>query len=222
MCRGNGWKRNKNGTCNAHIPPGKASRKLPGTSRTAGFFKVGFSLPISLPGNFPDCGNLRETVSRQFLLPVSLPGNFPDLPALRPFAFPPKKYNNGSGFWCQGDTNNKPEGLCHYKQGGLKRFIHIYIYIYIYIYTRFAANRGRYITIKSEASQLSFTEHSRFGSTGPCSAVNSNQKCISQNHILDRSDAPEHFFVNILRSSYAPNQTGQQFPIETSYAWAWQ
>ena len=39
---------------------------------------VGFSLPVSLPGNFPDCGVLKETVSGSFLLPVSLPGNFPD------------------------------------------------------------------------------------------------------------------------------------------------
>ena len=55
---------------------------------------------------FPDCGNLKETVSRPFPLPVSLPGTFPDLPGLRPFAIPPKTYDNGSGFWCQGEVNN--------------------------------------------------------------------------------------------------------------------
>ena len=70
---------------------------------------------------FPDCGNLKETVSRPFPLPVSLPGSFPDLPGLRPFAFPPKTYDNGSGFWFQGEANNKRECLCHCKQGGLKR-----------------------------------------------------------------------------------------------------
>ena len=56
---------------------------------------------------FPDCGNLKETVSGPFPLPVSLPGSFPDLPGLRPFAFPTKTYDNASGFWCQGATNNK-------------------------------------------------------------------------------------------------------------------
>ena len=57
------------------------------TSRTAGFLKVGFSLPVSLPGNFPD------------------------LPGLRPFAISPKTDDNGSGFWCQGETNNKSHHL---------------------------------------------------------------------------------------------------------------
>ena len=61
---------------------------------------------------FPDCGNLKETVSGPFPLPVSLPGTFPDLPGLRPFAIPPKTYSNGSGFWCQGETNNYYNLLC--------------------------------------------------------------------------------------------------------------
>ena len=37
---------------------------------------------------FPDCGNLIETVSVPFLLPVSLPGNFPDCGLLH---FPKKR-----------------------------------------------------------------------------------------------------------------------------------
>ena len=150
-CQGNGWKRIKSGACNynAHIPSRKPSRKLPGSSRPAGFLIVGFSLPVSLPGNFPDLPGLRPfernrfspvSASRfssrklpgssrtafflivGFSLPVSLPGNFPDLPGLRcfernsfwavspsrfssrklpglrPFAIPPKTYDNGSGF----------------------------------------------------------------------------------------------------------------------------
>ena len=32
---------------------------LPGTSRTAAFLIVGFCLPVSLPGNFPDLPGLR-------------------------------------------------------------------------------------------------------------------------------------------------------------------
>ena len=46
-----------------------------------------------------------------FLLPISLPGSFPDLPGLRPFAIPPKTYDNGSGFWCQGEVNNNYTGI---------------------------------------------------------------------------------------------------------------
>ena len=42
------------------------------------FFDSRFLPPVSLPGNFPDCSVLKETVSGPFLLPVSLPGNFPD------------------------------------------------------------------------------------------------------------------------------------------------
>ena len=87
---------------------------LPGTFPDCGFFTVS-PFPFLFPETsriFPDCGNLKETVSRPFPLPVSLPGTCPELPGLRPFAIPPKTYNNGSGFWCQGETNIKSHYLC--------------------------------------------------------------------------------------------------------------
>ena len=101
----------------------KAVHTLPAIQKREGNgIKTGLevltSLPVSLPGYFPDlpglrvllksvslfpflfpdtsrifpdCGFSKETVSGPFLLPVSLPGNFPDLPGLRPFAIPTKK-----------------------------------------------------------------------------------------------------------------------------------
>ena len=104
--------RTKTGSNSAHIPSRKPSWNLPGLrvfSKSVSPFPFLFPEPSR---TFPDCGNLKETVSRPFPLPVSLPGNFPDLPGLRLFAIPPKTYNNGSGFWCQGETNTKSHYLC--------------------------------------------------------------------------------------------------------------
>ena len=66
--------------------PGRGDR----SKRYKNLFRFELQVPVSLPGTFPDCSNLKETVSRPLPLPVSFPGSFPDFPGLRPFAIPSK------------------------------------------------------------------------------------------------------------------------------------
>ena len=62
-----------------HVTPSrKCSRNLPGPSWIAGFWEVGFYLPVSLPGTFPDLAGLRFFIKHGFCTVSTFPFPFPE------------------------------------------------------------------------------------------------------------------------------------------------